>query len=292
MVTCTQAIVDKAHQAKAKVVVATDLLALTQLAPPGEWGADICIGTAQRFGVPMGYGGPHAAFLACHDEYKRLMPGRIIGAASQPLDTLIAGSSGGSQGNLKPPCESLFTAHGCLLACPQARNHLLDCRVLRIQLQGPSQSRDRPRLTGCCRCCLSIAAASDCCCWRTTAADGAALGCRHWPLTRRLHAGQEGLLQHSYHGVLTVWIVWCRREPGRAGQAGAAHGNADARAAHPPGQGHQQHLHRAGMRAAPMWTLATYMLLCMRPQPSLYGITVTHQLEPHAPHTCRTLDLC
>ena len=81
MITCdAQSITDKAHEAKAKVCVATDLLALTQLTPPGEWGADIVIGSAQRFGVPMGYGGPHAAFLACHEEYKRLMPGRIIGA--------------------------------------------------------------------------------------------------------------------------------------------------------------------------------------------------------------------
>jgi glycine cleavage system protein P-like pyridoxal-binding family len=80
-----QALVNSVHDAKAKVVVSTDLLALTMLTPPGEWGADIVIGSAQRFGVPMGYGGPHAAFLACHEDYKRLMPGRIIGAALQMM---------------------------------------------------------------------------------------------------------------------------------------------------------------------------------------------------------------
>eukprot|EP01024_Parvocaulis_polyphysoides_P036577 TRINITY_DN3250_c2_g1_i2.p1 TRINITY_DN3250_c2_g1~~TRINITY_DN3250_c2_g1_i2.p1 ORF type:complete len:268 (+),score=57.69 TRINITY_DN3250_c2_g1_i2:86-805(+) len=71
--------VQAAHKANVKVCVSTDLLALTMLTPPGEWGADIVVGCAQRFGVPMGYGGPHAAFLATHDEHKRLMPGRIIG---------------------------------------------------------------------------------------------------------------------------------------------------------------------------------------------------------------------
>ncbi|CAD6268411.1 unnamed protein product [Miscanthus lutarioriparius] len=70
--------VKDAHAHGVKVVMATDLLALTTLRPPGEIGADIAVGSTQRFGVPMGYGGPHAAFLATSQEYKRLMPGRII----------------------------------------------------------------------------------------------------------------------------------------------------------------------------------------------------------------------
>jgi len=75
------AIVESLHDSGALVTVATDLLALTLLKPPGEWGADVVIGSAQRFGVPMGCGGPHAAFMAAREAYRRSVPGRLVGVS-------------------------------------------------------------------------------------------------------------------------------------------------------------------------------------------------------------------
>lgn len=85
-VTNLQEVAAAAKEHKTLVVAACDLLSLTMLTPPGEWGADIAVGLAQRFGVPMGYGGPHAAFLATTTKHQRRMPGRIIGVSKDAQD--------------------------------------------------------------------------------------------------------------------------------------------------------------------------------------------------------------
>src|SRR5690554_4640341 len=73
--------VEKAKVYEVKVAVAADIMSLVVLTPPGAWGVDVVVGTTQRFGIPLGYGGPHAAFFATKDEYKRSIPGRIIGVS-------------------------------------------------------------------------------------------------------------------------------------------------------------------------------------------------------------------
>jgi glycine dehydrogenase len=84
-VTCLKSLVNHAHENSCNVAVAADLLSLALLTPPGEWGADVVLGNTQRFGVPLGYGGPHAAYFATKEDFKRHLPGRIIGVSVDRL---------------------------------------------------------------------------------------------------------------------------------------------------------------------------------------------------------------
>ena len=79
------ALAESIHKSRGLLVCATDLLALTMLKPPGEWGADIVLGNSARFGVPAGYGGPHGAFFAVTEKLKRKMPGRLIGLSKDAM---------------------------------------------------------------------------------------------------------------------------------------------------------------------------------------------------------------
>jgi glycine dehydrogenase len=137
-VTDFRAMCNKAHEAGALVTMATDLLALTILTPPGEMGADVAVGNSQRFGVPLGYGGPHAGFFATSEKHKRRMPGRIIGVSPTARAIQLCGwpSRRGSNtsGGTRPPAISALLkcyspcSQGCT-RCTMARTACVASRV-------------------------------------------------------------------------------------------------------------------------------------------------------------------